>query len=272
MKCIVLAAGYATRLYPLTKDQPKPLLSVGGKPIMARIVEKVGEVKEVDEIFIVTNSKFASHFEEWSASYENPTGKKITVVDDGTTSNDDRLGPVGDIKFVLDFCEKRGTPVKEDLMVLGGDNLFECSLKKFADFYKSKGASALALYDLKDLDAVRNKFGVVELGDDHKVVDFVEKPSNPKSALAATCMYIYKHSDLKHVSTVLDSKDGEVNSGELVAWLMQQGSKVHGFAFDEKWYDIGGHEELKAAHQEYLEREALMKRELELEKKDKREF
>lgn len=252
MKCVVLAAGYATRLKPLTDNQPKPLLKVGDKRMLEHIVEKIGDVKEVDEVFIVTNSKFVSHFEKWNASYDNPTDKKITVVDDGTTCNEDRLGPVGDIKFVLDYCKHRGTPVKDDLMVLAGDNLFECSLKDFADFYKSKDASTLALYDLKDLDAVRNKFGVVELGSDHEVVGFEEKPSDPKSALAATAMYIYKNKDLDHVSTVLDSKDGEVNAGELVAWLMQQGSKVHGYSFSGKWYDIGGHDELKAAHEEFL--------------------
>ena len=121
MKAVVLAAGYATRLYPLTKDQPKPLLEVAGKPIAEHIIRKIEEVDEVDEIFIVTNNKFSEHFSKWVNSFSS--SKKITVVNDQTMSNEDRLGSLGDIQFVI---EKHN--VEDDILVVAGDNLFEFSL------------------------------------------------------------------------------------------------------------------------------------------------
>lgn len=236
-----MAAGYATRLYPLTENQPKPLLKVAGKPIVEHIIEKMRGVEELDEIFIVTNHRFYDHFRIWLNHYEY--SKKITIVDDGTLTNDDRLGAVGDINFVLKEKE-----IDDDVLVIAGDNLFGFSLKKFVDKFNEKSASIVAFCDLGDIEKVRNKFGVGIL-DGERLVNFEEKPNEPSSSLAATACYLFKRADLASIETAIEQGYAD-NSGDLVKWLVRK-SFVSAFVFDEHWFDIGSFESLKHAEEVY---------------------
>ena len=149
IKAILLAAGYATRLYPLTKDKPKPLLEVAGKPIVEHIIEKIEKIEEIDEIFIVTNAKFYENFEKWSQGFES--AKKIKVINDLTASNEDRLGSLGDVSFVIEQEN-----IKESILIVAGDNLFEFSLKKFVDYHNEHNKSVVALYDVQDRELAKH--------------------------------------------------------------------------------------------------------------------
>lgn len=232
MKVLLLAAGYATRLYPLTLDKPKPLLPVAGKPVLEYSMDIVGSLKEVDEIFIVTNRKFSGHFERWSREYKS--SKKITVVNDLTTSNKDRLGATGDIEFVI---EKMG--IKDDLMVLAGDNIFMAPLKDFLDFsYSNRPFVSIGLYDVKDIELSR-QYGIVSIDENNKVLEFREKPSNPPSTLAAMCLYFFPKEKLDIVKTYLSTDNSQDAPGYFLQWLYRRES-MFGYVFrDKKWFDIG---------------------------------
>ncbi len=241
MKALILAAGYATRLYPLTEHRPKPLLEVAGKPIVEHIINKIESIQEISEILIITNHRFHDHFSIWLNHYQSP--KKIKLINDGTFSNDDRLGAVGDINFVL-----KEEDIDEDLLVIAGDNLFGFLLQDFVDAFNNHGSSVLAFYDMKDIEKVRKRFGVGLL-QENEVVDFEEKPAEPRSTLAATACYLFSKCDLQLVEELVE-KGGADAPGDLVKWLVQR-SKVNGFVFDEHWFDIGSFESLKEAEEEY---------------------
>jgi glucose-1-phosphate thymidylyltransferase len=235
MKALVLAAGYATRLYPLTLDVPKQLLPVGGRPILDWIVDRIEEVTEIDEVHLVTNSRFAGDFARWAS------GRGVTVHDDGTTSNDDRLGAIGDIHFAV---EQAG--IDDHLLVVAGDNLFEFSLVDYVDFWRGKGrASAVAVFDCGDIE-LASHYGVVAVDDDDRVVAFVEKPSNPPSTLIATAAYLYHREHVPLVAQYLAEGEGPDQSGSLIAWLHRRES-VYGYRFGGTWFDIGNHDQLLVA-------------------------
>ena len=241
IKVLVLAAGYATRLYPLTENTPKPLLKVGEKTIINYILTKLEEIKEVKEVYVVTNDKFYSTFVGWGKTLKSPFN--IKILNDGTKSNEDRLGAVGDIHFVIE--EEK---IKDDLLVIAGDNLFGFSLLDFVDFFKDKNSSIVAFHDLKDKHKVKSKYGVGIL-EGSKVVDFEEKPSQPKSSLASTACYFFKKSDLSHLHNLI--KAGKTDApGNLIKYLADK-SEVHGFVFDEHWFDVGSFESLEEAKKVY---------------------
>lgn len=245
MKALILAAGYATRLYPLTENQPKPLLKVNGKPIVEHILERIKDVAEIEEILVITNHRFYDYFRVWLNHLKYP--KKIKLINDGTISNDDRLGAVGDINHVL-----KEENINGNLLVIGGDNLFGFSLQRFINFFKAKDeSSVVALYDLKELERVKGKFGVGVLERD-QVVNFEEKPLKPKSTFAATACYIFNENDLKLVEKSIEQGKAD-NPGDLIKFLVKN-SQVHGFVFDEHWFDIGSFESLKEAEKFYSER------------------
>ncbi len=243
MKAIILAAGYATRLYPLTLDRPKPLLPVGGKPMMEYIIDRINEVDDVDGIYVVTNNKFYENFKRWEEGYASDV--MIKVLNDGTMTNEDRLGAVGDLKFVV---EKEG--IDEDLMVVAGDNLFEFSMSKLHGLFREKKASVLALYDLKEKEKLANKYGVVLIDDDNKIVDFEEKPPEPKSSLTATAIYMISKEDLGLLREKFFNDTIPDNIGEMIRFLSSE-SRVYGLAFSEGWVDIGSKEEYEKANERY---------------------
>ena len=245
MKVLLLAAGYATRLYPLTLNQPKPLLPVAGKPIIEFILDKVEVLEKIDEIFIVTNNKFCKHFEDWSKGYS--TSKKITVINDGTMTNDDRLGATGDIEFVI---EKEN--IKSDLLVLAGDNIFKADLKNFINFSLSKRPSiSLGLYDVKDLELAK-KYGIVSLDDSKKVIEFKEKPQQPNSTLAASCVYFFPKEKINIVKEYLNTDNAKDAPGYFLEWLSMKDS-IFGYVLDQKWLDIGDKESYEEANNEFRE-------------------
>jgi glucose-1-phosphate thymidylyltransferase len=245
MKAILLAAGYATRLRPLTDDRPKHLLPVGGRPMLDWVLDRVRELDEVNGIHLVTNSRFAPNFEEWAAEQD------VTVHDDGTTANDDRLGAVGDLKLVID----NGGLAGEELLILAGDNLFELSLSEFATWWHAKPqpASAVPLYDVGDFELATH-YGIATTDEDGRVVEFVEKPSEPASTLASTLIYLLPPEHVALIDTYLTAGNNPDNAGSFLGWLAGR-EPVYGYPFLSGWHDIGSHSQLLEADNR-LRREA----------------
>lgn len=242
MKAIILCAGYATRLYPLTKNKPKPLLPVGDKPIIDHILLKIEEMKEVDEVFVVTNSKFYSHFINWSS--KKKTSQKLTIVDDGTSSNEDRLGSLGDIHLVV-----HSQKVGDDLLIIAGDNLFELCLNDMYQLFKAENKTVIALYDVKD-EELAKQYGIVEINERNKLVHFVEKPEKPPSTLASTGIYMIPKKDIKLLEQYIHGGHSTDKIGSFFEWLHSK-EDVYCFVSDRKWYDIGTIAQLKKADEEY---------------------
>ena len=237
MKAIILAGGYATRLRPLTDDLSKCLLPVGGRPMLDWILDRVEQVEEIDEVHVVTNQRFAQDFEHWAMFKPG-----VTVHDDGTTSNEDRLGAIGDVAFTLE----RAGIVDDDVIVIAGDNLFDYDLQSYVDFWRGKGvASAVAIRDVGDL-RLASQYGVVALDDDDRVIEFVEKPENPTSTLCATATYIYHREHLPLVGRYLAEGNPPDQSGSFFEWLRAR-EPVYGYWFTGIWLDIGDKEQLLAA-------------------------
>ncbi|HEY0415505.1 MAG TPA: nucleotidyltransferase family protein [Gaiellaceae bacterium] len=235
MKAIILAAGYATRLRPLTDTWAKELLPVGGRPIIDRIVEKLAAVDDVDEVHVVTNARKAPAFHDWAR------GRGVTVHDDGTSSNDDRLGAIGDMLFVVDRVH-----LDDDLLVIAGDNLFDFALSDLVAFWRTKGvASAVAVRDVGSLE-LASQYGIVDLDADDRIRSFVEKPEQPASTLAATATYLYHRDHTRLIRTYLDEGNAPDQPGRFVGWL-QAREPVYGWVFDEQWFDIGDHAQLLEA-------------------------
>lgn len=230
MKCIILAAGYATRLYPLTKNTAKPLLKVGDKSILDHIVEKVEKVDVVDEVFIVTNDKFYPDFVKWALGYKG--GKSIKVVNDHTTTNDNRLGAIADIQYVMDDVD-----LDDDLLVLAGDNLFDFELVDFVEFYESVGADCITTHQLDDVEEIK-RTGVIELDDRGVVTSFEEKPEHPKSNLAVPPFYIYQRETLPLIGKYLAEGENPDAPGNFIPWLIER-KEVYAYKFSGKRYDIG---------------------------------
>ncbi|MFT4343328.1 MAG: nucleotidyltransferase family protein [Candidatus Woesearchaeota archaeon] len=243
MKGIILAAGYATRLFPLTENFPKPLIPINGKPMIDYIIQKIEDLG-VTQVHVVTNSRFYEHFVKWAEQYSGKAD--ITVVNDNTTSNDDRLGAIGDIQYTIE----QGN-IDDDIVVVGGDNLFKFTLHKAYELFTEKQKSTIVAYDVKDLELAK-KYGVIEIDADNKVVSFEEKPPEPKSTLCAICVYFYPKSILPRIKEYLDAGNNKDAPGNLPAWLVKN-DVVYGIGYDEQWYDIGGFESLQEAKESYGE-------------------
>jgi glucose-1-phosphate thymidylyltransferase len=237
VKVVLLAAGYATRLRPLTDDRPKHLLPVGGRPMLDWVLDRVRELDEVDGIHLVTNSRFAPRFEEWAAT------RDVIVHDDGTASNDDRRGAVGDLKLVID---KEGL-AGEELLVLAGDNLFELSLPDVAAWWRAKPqpSSAVPLHDVGDFELATH-YGIAQTDGDGRIVDFEEKPSEPASTLASTLIYLLPPQHVALIDTYLGAGHSPDNAGNFLGWLAQH-RRVYGYPFESGWHDIGSHSQLLEA-------------------------
>lgn len=232
MKALILAAGYAVRMYPLTKHYPKPLLSVRERPIIDYIVDKLQVIDEIDEIIVVTNSKFIPVFKKWAGNLK--TAKRVSLVDDLTSSPDDRRGAIGDMDFSVETKS-----IKDDLLVIGGDNLFDDGLGDFLSFAKKNNPhTVIGAFDIKDLSSA-NKYGVVSLDKENKIIDFEEKPENPKSTLVAMCLYFFPKTKIGLIREYLKTKTHKNDAtGFYIDWLRQKDA-VYGFIFNGQWYDIG---------------------------------
>lgn len=246
MKVIILAAGYAVRLQPLTTNMPKSLLPVGGRTIIDRIIDNLNGVKGWDRIYVVTNGKFFGKFEEWLQTA--PGKNKITLINDGSTANDNRLGAIKDMELVINS----GT-IDDDTLIVAGDNLFDLDLKRFVDFAAAKDGVSVALYDIGDVSLARN-FGVVQINKDNIVADFEEKPPAPKSSLVSTGIYYFPKNKLPFIHKYVKMHSKLDAPGYYIGWLSKE-DKVFGFSFLEDWYDIGNIESYNKADSKYTKKE-----------------
>ena len=235
MKCVILAAGYATRLYPLTENFPKPLLKVGEKTILDWLIDDIGDAAE--EFIVISNHKFAHHFEKWAE------GRNITVVDDGTSTNETRLGAVCDIQFAIDQLG-----LDDDLLVIAGDNVLDFSLRKYIDYAKEAGTSCTMRYWEEDEVKLR-RAGVSEV-DGERLVSFEEKPAQPKSHWCTPPFYYYVKGDAKRIREAIADGCGTDAPGSLVAWMCQR-SQIHSMVMPGKRYDIGNLESYEAVKRDY---------------------
>ncbi|MCQ9207304.1 MAG: nucleotidyltransferase family protein [Omnitrophica bacterium] len=243
MTTIILAAGYGTRLYPLTLNKPKALLEVGGKTILDRLLEKIEAVDESGEAVIVTNEKFHKSFQVWQSRHRSDIG--IKVINDKTKSNETRLGAIGDINLVL---EETGT--KEDLLITGSDNLFGKDLDGFVRFSVAKRPfSTLALFDIKNKE-LAVKYGICDLNADSQVVGFEEKPLEPKTTLAASALYFIPKEKISKIREYMKTDLPKDAPGNLMKWLSTE-DKVFGYVLKGAWYDIGDTESLRKADEEF---------------------
>jgi glucose-1-phosphate thymidylyltransferase len=237
VKALILAAGYATRLYPLTLDRPKALLPVGGKPMLDHLMEQLEQVDGLDEVHVVTNSKFAEAFREWAAGR---SGLPLRIIDDGTVDDDSKLGAIGDLDLTI-----REAELDDDLIVLAGDNLFSESIAPFPVFALGKGGPALGVYDVGDLETIR-RYSVIELDDDDRVTRLEEKPERPRSTLAGIALYFYPRSALRYVREYLEDGNNPDQPGRLVQWLYPR-TAVYGWRVPGRWFDVGSKETLAEA-------------------------
>ena len=240
MKCIILAAGYATRLYPLTENFPKPLLTVGGKTILDWLVDDLEETGEVDGYVVVTNRKFAQHFTDWAGTKQ----ADISVVDDGTLTNETRLGAVKDILLAIN--EKK---LDDDLLVLAGDNVLSFSLSHFVDYCKQKNASCVMRYFEPD-EARLQRAGVAEIADDDRVLRLEEKPEKPKSHWCTPPFYFYKREDVGFVAKAIDDGCGTDAPGSFISYLCRH-TAVYSMEMPGRRFDIGTLEGYKKIDAEY---------------------
>lgn len=240
MKCLILAAGYATRLYPLTENFPKPLLEVQGKTILDHLIEDIDALGAVDEYVVISNHKFAHHFDAWAKA----KAQKITVVDDGTDSNETRLGAVRDIQFAIDALG-----LDDDMLVIAGDNLLDFSLTKFITYAQSKQTSCIMRYFEASEQKLR-KCGVVEIDENDKILSMEEKPAEPRSHWCCPPFYFYTRDDAKLVKVGIDRGCGVDAPGSYIAWLAGEVT-VHAMEMPGKRYDIGNLESYEAVQRDY---------------------
>jgi glucose-1-phosphate thymidylyltransferase len=247
MKALILAAGYATRLYPLTKDRPKPLLLVGKKTIVDYLIQKLEQVPEIDAIHIVTNDRFYGIFNEWLKTCKSK--KKIIIDNDGSTTNEDRLGAIGDIRLVLEKHK-----IYDDIMVLAGDNIFDWSLKEFVEFAKAKpDVFALGAYDIIDKAKAANTYGVVEVGINGDMVNFLEKPKDPPTSLIATGIYYFPQDKLSMIAQFMKAGNEKDAPGHFIQWISKE-QEVRCFVFKGVWFDIGDLESYRKANRAFQEK------------------
>lgn len=240
MKCLILAAGYATRLYPLTENFPKPLLKVGEKTILDWLIDDIDLSGDVDEYIVISNHKYAHHFDEWATTKT----QKITVVDDGTDSNETRLGAVKDIQFAIDSLK-----LDDDMLVIAGDNVLDFSLTKFVSYAKEKNASCIMRYYEPEFLRLL-KCGVVTIDENDKVLNMTEKSPSPATNWCCPPFYFYKKEDAGLVQKGIDCGCGTDAPGSYVSWLCTQ-TDVYAMEMPGKRYDIGNLESYEKVKSEY---------------------
>lgn len=245
MKVIIPAAGYATRLYPMTKTQPKALLDIKGKPILNYILDRLNEVPEVSSITVVSNNKFIYEFDHWLKDLKQKPKAPVKVINDGSTDETNRLGAIKDIRLALE--EEK---INEDFLVINGDNLFNFSLKNFVDSFRQRKEIALGLYDVKDKAIAAGKYGVVEIAADKRLTGFEEKPQKPKTSLVSTGIYAFPQKAIKQITDFIDSGEKGDAPGYFLMWLLNK-QPVYAYIFNGQWYDIGSFEELGKARSEF---------------------
>lgn len=230
MKNIVIAAGYATRLYPLTENFPKPLLEIGSSSILGRMMEDIDRIEEIDEHIIVSNHKFARHFEEWADKQD--TRCPVTIIDDGTETNETRLGAVRDLLLAIVRCN-----VDDDMMVVAADNILDFSFQGFVDFFKEKGTSVIMCHHEPELKKLQ-RTGVIKVDENMKVLLMQEKPEEPVSNWAVPPFYIYSRNDIPLIKDCMNHGCGFDAPGNLAHYLAEV-TTLHAWQMPGKRFDIG---------------------------------
>lgn len=250
MKVLLLAAGYGTRLYPLTKNIPKALLPIEGKPVIEYTIERLNKYNQIDDIYIVTNDRFFPKINEWKDTFISENNSSIEVINDNTNSDENKLGAVGDIGYILD---KKN--ITDSVLVIASDNLFEFGLNDFfkaaRDFSK---CVTIGTVDFSSNKKAISKYGVVKLDSDNRVIEFEEKPDNPASNLVAIGLYYFPEETLSLISKYLREGNNPDNTGYLIRWLCEN-YKVYAHKFPCKWYDVGSFEGYKLAGGDLKRRE-----------------
>ena len=242
MKVIILAAGYATRLYPLTLTRPKPLLPVAGRPMVEWVLDNLAPMGGLDRIFVVTNAKFAAQFQAWSETYRaNKARLEFTVVNDGSTDDTNKLGAIGDIHHVLQTQN-----VDSDIMVVAGDNLFSEPLSGFGRYCREKDSPVVALYDVGDLEQIK-RYNSISVDAGGRITYFEEKPKNPTSTLTAIALYYYPKWMLPMIHQYIAEGNNADQPGRLIQWLYPR-VPVYTWRVPGLWYDIGSMETLQEAN------------------------
>jgi glucose-1-phosphate thymidylyltransferase len=242
MNVLILAAGYATRLYPLTEKKAKPLLEVAGKPMVQWVLDNLAPISDLGTIYIVTNDKFAKDFQEWIAGYARTQPKlKLKIVNDGSRSDADKLGAIGDIRFVI----AREELANEPLLVVGGDNLFSEPLADFAA--QARGSAAtLATYDVGDLEVIK-KYSTIKTDAEGIITHFEEKPEKPESTLTGIALYYFSAETLELFTTYIAAGNNPDQPGRFIQWLYSR-CPVRTYQIKGTWYDIGSKETLEEAN------------------------
>ena len=238
MKCIILAAGYATRLYPLTQNFPKPLL----KAIIDWLIDDIDTAHMIDEYIIISNHKFIKYFEKWQKKKEIDT--KITLIDDGTTNNENRKGAVMDISIAIHTLK-----LDDDLLVIAGDNVLDFSLTKFIDYFKRKNTTCIMRYYEEKLEKIK-KSASVKFDSKDLVLEMVEKPFEPDSNWCCPPFYIYSKNDVNMVKKALENGCNPDAPGSFINWLYDK-SEVHAMEMPGKRYDIGNIESYNMVNEIY---------------------
>jgi glucose-1-phosphate thymidylyltransferase len=242
MKVLILAAGYATRLYPLTLTQPKPLLPVAGQPMIEYVLDNLAPIGGIDRVYVVTNAKFAGHFQQWSEAYRAGKSKlDFTIVNDGSTDDRNKLGAIGDLNLVI-TREKIG----DDLIVVAGDNLFSQSLEDFGRHCRKMNAPVLAVYDTGSLEEIK-KYNSISLDAAGRITFFEEKPAQPASTLTGIALYYYPKAVLPLIQQYVAEGNNPDQPGRLVQWLYPR-TPFYTWRVPGIWFDIGSRESLEQAN------------------------
>jgi glucose-1-phosphate thymidylyltransferase len=239
---IILAAGYATRLYPLTLTKAKPLLDVCGKPMMEWVVDNLSAIKNLGKVYVVTNNKFYESFQNWAQSYSE-SSVEFVIVNDESTSDSDKLGAIGDLNLVINKFSLQ----KEPLIVVAGDNLFSESLEEFGNYCCLHNEAVLGVYDVQSTEAAK-KYGVVEINKEGFIESFEEKPQEPKSSKIGIALYYYPPSAVEKVQQYLSEGNNSDQPGRFIAWLYKQ-QLVRTWEVPGLWFDVGSKETLEEANE-----------------------
>lgn len=248
MNVIILAAGYATRLYPLTLDQPKPLLDVAGKPMMEYVLDNLAGIDGITDVYVVTNAKFAGHFQRWAEGYRSHRpALSFHTVNDQSTDDSNKLGAIGDLHLVL---TKAG--IDDDIIVVAGDNLFSQDLSAFGDYCREKQAPVLGVYDVGDLEQIR-KYNAITVDSENRITFFEEKPQNPQSTITGIALYYYPKAILPKIHQYIAEGNNPDQPGRLVQWLYPQ-TPFYTWRVPGTWYDIGSKETLEEANRIFADK------------------
>ncbi len=242
MKLIILGAGYATRLYPLTLNQPKPLLTVAGKPMIEYVLDNLAPIKNINRVYVVTNAKFADHFQRWADSYRvNQNRLDFTIVNDNSTDDSNKLGAIGDLYLVMTQEQ-----IDDDIIVVAGDNLFSHTLIAFGEFCQQKNAPVLAVYDVGSIEEIK-KYNAIEVDESGKITFFEEKPAHPRSTLTGIALYYYPQRTLQMIRQYIEEGNNPDQPGHLVQWLYKR-VPFYTWQVPGLWYDVGSKETLEEAN------------------------